>query len=126
MKIVFFGNGKRAFICLKYLIEESQNIVGVVGIPNELDQENTILSLAIDNNIPITHWSWYYPASNYVYVEGVKTTSANYDYSSTQYGEEFISVVENQNIIGVQFHPEKSHKNGLQLLKNFIMGYSEL
>lgn len=53
MKIVFFGNGKRAFICLKHLIEESQNIVGVVGIPNELDQENTILSLAIDNNIPI-------------------------------------------------------------------------
>tara|TARA_B100000427_G_C15482184_1_gene583584 strand:+ start:514 stop:1443 length:930 start_codon:yes stop_codon:yes gene_type:complete len=53
MKIVFFGNGKRAFVCLKHLIEERRNIVGVVGIPDEVDQKNTIISLAIDNNIPI-------------------------------------------------------------------------
>jgi glutamine amidotransferase len=36
------------------------------------------------------------------------------------YGEKFISFVEKENIFGCQFHPEKSHKNGLKLINNFI------
>lgn len=35
------------------------------------------------------------------------------------YGGEFACAVNNNNIYGVQFHPEKSHKYGIQLLKNF-------
>ena len=38
----------------------------------------------------------------------------------TSHGEPFQSVVANGNVIGVQFHPEKSQKNGVQLMKNFI------
>ena len=37
----------------------------------------------------------------------------------TNYGYEFASAVSKDNIYGVQFHPEKSHKYGMQLLKNF-------
>ncbi len=37
----------------------------------------------------------------------------------TDYGERFASAVYNQHIFGVQFHPEKSHHWGVQLLKNF-------
>jgi glutamine amidotransferase len=36
------------------------------------------------------------------------------------YGNEFISAIEHDNLFGVQFHPEKSSRDGLQLLKNFV------
>ena len=36
-----------------------------------------------------------------------------------QYGYEFVAGVRNGNTYGVQFHPEKSHKYGMKILKNF-------
>lgn len=39
--------------------------------------------------------------------------------SSTTYGEVFSSSVNKGNIFGFQFHPEKSHSNGVNLFKNF-------
>ena len=38
----------------------------------------------------------------------------------TNYGSAFTSVVSLNNVEGVQFHPEKSQKNGLRLLSNFM------
>lgn len=37
----------------------------------------------------------------------------------TDYGISFPSAVNAENIYGVQFHPEKSHQNGIAILKNF-------
>jgi imidazole glycerol-phosphate synthase subunit HisH len=36
------------------------------------------------------------------------------------YGERFVSIVERANVMGAQFHPEKSSLDGLALLRNFI------
>ncbi len=41
--------------------------------------------------------------------------------SITHYGVPFASAVCRENLYGVQFHPEKSHKYGMQLFKNFAM-----
>lgn len=39
--------------------------------------------------------------------------------ATTEYGKKFPCAVRRGNIYGVQFHPEKSHRYGVQLLKNF-------
>ena len=38
----------------------------------------------------------------------------------TDYSEKFSCAIRKKNIYGVQFHPEKSHSSGQQLLKNFL------
>jgi glutamine amidotransferase len=38
----------------------------------------------------------------------------------TTYGEEFVSAVCRDNIVGAQFHPEKSHRFGLQFFRAFV------
>lgn len=41
--------------------------------------------------------------------------------TTTKYGLNFASSIKSDNIFGMQFHPEKSHQNGIQLLKNFAL-----
>ena len=38
----------------------------------------------------------------------------------SHYGIDFVSIVQKENIFGIQPHPEKSHKVGLKILKNFV------
>jgi glutamine amidotransferase len=40
--------------------------------------------------------------------------------TTTEYGYAFVSALERANIFGAQFHPEKSHKFGMRVLKNFV------
>ena len=42
---------------------------------------------------------------------------------TANYGYDFTVGIEKENILGVQFHPEKSHRFGMQLLKNFAANY---
>jgi glutamine amidotransferase len=42
---------------------------------------------------------------------------------TAEYGYEFVAGLEKENIVGVQFHPEKSHKYGMKVLRNFAERY---
>lgn len=50
----------------------------------------------------------------------VECTNSSDILASTNYIREFTSAFEKNNIIGMQFHPEKSHKYGMKVFKNFI------
>ena len=49
----------------------------------------------------------------------VKPEEANDELITANYGYEFTVGIEKDNLVGVLFHPEKSHRFGMQLLKNF-------
>jgi len=51
----------------------------------------------------------------------MKSNSQEFVIGSTHYGDVFTSVLQKNNIFGVQFHPEKSQENGLKLLRNFTL-----
>lgn len=38
----------------------------------------------------------------------------------TNYGEDFVSAFQRENLFGVQFHPEKSHRFGMELMRRFV------
>tara|TARA_B110000858_G_C17592050_1_gene376134 strand:+ start:71 stop:682 length:612 start_codon:yes stop_codon:yes gene_type:complete len=60
--------------------------------------------------------AYFYFLHSYGNKDGI---NLEYSSTSTEYGETFISSIEYKNIYGVQFHPEKSHNNGIKLLTNF-------
>lgn len=39
--------------------------------------------------------------------------------ATSDHGGEFVSMIERDNVMGAQFHPEKSHRFGMQLFRNF-------
>lgn len=47
-------------------------------------------------------------------------TEDKYTIGTTHYGYDFVSAVQKDNIYGFQRHPEKSHDNGIIILKNFM------
>ncbi len=57
--------------------------------------------------------------SYFYFVHSYYVKSQEHNISSTNYIVDFTSSVNKTNVWGVQFHPEKSQKNGLKLLKNF-------
>jgi glutamine amidotransferase len=86
--------------------------------------------------LKIPHMGWVYPtiskkskllteidsAPKFYFVHSYYLKSYNPEdiLATASYGNDFVAAVEKDNIMGVQFHPEKSHKYGMRLLKNFI------
>jgi len=131
-------NGGRPFlgICLglQILFDESEESPGVKGLGlfkgkvvrfpdfgekrikvpqmgwNTINFDNSSLIL---NNIPRGTW-FYFVHSYYVEPEnnGLSIITSNY-------GIDFTAAVEKENVFACQFHPEKSGRQGLELVKNF-------
>lgn len=56
----------------------------------------------------------------FVHSFGVLNATSDEVLTTTVYGDKFVSSLRKAHIIGMQFHPEKSHDIGLQLFQNFI------
>ena len=66
-----------------------------------------------ENDLIINRKKFYFVHSYYAEV------SKKVIFGETNYGSFFPSYIKQDNLYGVQFHPEKSQKDGLELLKNF-------
>lgn len=88
-------------------------------------------------NLKIPHMGWNdlaFPAPDHPLVAGIKHASHAYFVHSyhvlcanptdvvatTDYGQKITTIVAHKNIMGTQFHPEKSQETGLQLIGNFL------
>jgi glutamine amidotransferase len=63
-----------------------------------------------------------YDEPRFYFVHSFHVVSHNPDdvVAVTEYGYEFASVVQHGHIMAAQFHPEKSHKFGMKLYRNFV------
>ena len=88
-----------------------------------------------DKKLKVPHMGWnnidvkkFHPvfndinSSDFYFVHSYKFSPLDKEtiISSTNYGEDFASSLGKDNILGIQFHPEKSQAAGINLLKNFI------
>ena len=78
---------------------------------NQVEPEK---EMSIWKGLPGPAWM-YFVHSYYPEPEELEIVSA-----TTEYGVKFASVIWRDNVFATQFHPEKSHRDGLQILKNFI------
>ena len=95
----------------KFLFAESDLRVPHMGW-NKIKTANNLFSGFDQNKFYFTH-SYY-----------ADPMSSKNILSKTFYGFEFASSVIGKNVLGVQFHPEKSHNYGLAFFKNFLKLYA--
>ena len=109
-----------------YEYGEHQGLGWIKGEVNKLET----------NNLPLPHIGWqeiqiiksspiflniknsidFYFLHSFV----LKVKDENLIISKSNYNENFCSAIQSKNVFGVQFHPEKSQKAGMQLLNNFL------
>ena len=131
----------------KVVIEKKIPILGIcVGMKlmaNESDEgelkglgwiEGKVKKLSSNKKIEILpHMGWNYveieknnlfkgienPNFYFLHSYFFEPESPNVVLGKTSYNEKFASIINKENIFGIQFHPEKSHGNGICILKNF-------
>jgi len=80
-----------------------------VGFNSVFTVENSVLYAGLPKSVDFYFMHSYRVVSNEISRVGY-----------CQYGDNFIASFEKDNIFGTQFHPEKSQKNGLMVLSNFL------
>ena len=94
-----------------------------------------VVKLESNKNFPIPHMGWNeiefidHPLftgcsqkSDFYFVHSYYFKLQNKDnlLATTKYPNELTAAVIKENIFGTQFHPEKSHSNGMKVIKNFL------
>ena len=124
-------------ICLglQILFSESEESEGEKGL-NIFSEKIEKFSEFEDKTVKIPHMGWNQVEisqkhfllkgiksyENFYFVHSFASKEANQNeiFSKTFHGEIFNSAVGKDNIFATQFHPEKSGKSGLMILKNFL------
>lgn len=131
-KVPFLGICLGMQLMCRHSQEGNQNGLGLIS--------GDVKGFNLDKLFKVPHMGWnsIEPNSNIKILENLDSTSRFYFVHSyyvktdnesnvltyTNYGYKFASgITNNENIFGVQFHPEKSHKYGVTLFKNFIEKY---
>jgi len=95
-----------------------------------------VVPLKADPSLRIPHMGWneilpkgrdrffedYHQGLNFYFVHSLYFDCENVEdvHSTVKYGTEFTASVKKDNIFAVQFHPERSHHNGLRLLRTYL------
>lgn len=112
--------------------EEGQGETGLGWIAADTVRLGSALNLGL--KVPHVGWSQVQPtpgsllfsqsdeAPRYYFVHSYHMRCDNLGdvVATCEYGERFCCAVSHEHIHGVQFHPEKSHRHGMRLLKSFV------
>jgi glutamine amidotransferase len=128
-KVPFLG------ICLGMQLLTESSEEGVLKGLNFVPAKTIKFKFPENSNLKIPHMGWNLVTKKtesvltknftdefrfyFVHSYHVKCDSPINSILTTNYGYEFDSAIQNENVFGAQFHPEKSHKYGMQLLSNF-------
>ena len=107
--------------------EEGGGSAGLELVPGRVER------LSVDMLLPHVGWNTVNFVKDHPVFQGVKNgidcyfvhsyhfacESSEHVYGRSNYGTDFVSIVGLDNVLGFQFHPEKSQKNGLKLIENF-------
>ena len=126
-------SGKKPFlgICvgMQWLFEgstEAPEVRGLAALPGVCDRfPATVKSPHVGWNSlqisPFTRLLADVPSEAFVYfTHSYRAPLTEASAATTEYGDRFAAAVERDNIMGLQFHPEKSGEAGLQVLRNFL------
>ncbi len=120
---------------LQWLFEGSTEAPGVAGLGHFVGRCEHFPALYEGAELKSPHVGWnsldmvredsrllrgIRPGGFVYYTHSWRAPVVNATASVTHYGGAFTGVVEQENVMGVQFHPEKSAEVGLQVLKNFV------
>ena len=95
-----------------------------------------VVPLSVNSNLRVPHMGWneislrqddnlldgFQRGMNFYFVHSYWFQCNNRTdvHSTVDYGGEFTATVRRDNIFATQFHPERSHHNGIRLLKNYL------
>jgi len=116
---------------MQILLEKSEENNGITGL-GVLNGEVKRIPNRSDIKVPHMGWNQVEQIkdhelwkdidnkSYFYFVHSYSCFSSDSAIAKTEHGEKFVSAIADQNVFAVQFHPEKSQKNGLTFYRNFL------